>query len=156
VNAIPQPAWRLSPLHESQLGEVLDIERRAYAFPWTEGIFRDCLKAGYSAWALHERSGQRIIAYAFMTMAVGEAHILNLAVDPLCRRQGIARFLLGHLLQVARAAHCTVVLLEVRRSNKAAIRLYQGAGFQQIGTRRGYYPGHDQREDAFVLALDLE
>lgn len=155
LNAQPQPTWRLSPLHESQLGEVLDIERRAYAFPWTEGIFRDCLKAGYAAWALHERSGGPLLAYAFMTMAVGEAHILNLAVDPLCRRRGLARFLLGHLLQVARAAHSTIVLLEVRRSNKAAIRLYQGFGFQQIGTRRGYYPGHEQREDAFVLALDL-
>jgi ribosomal-protein-alanine N-acetyltransferase len=154
VNAVPKPAWRLAPLHESQLGEVLDIERRAYDFPWTEGIFRDCLKAGYSAWALQDRSG-RLLAYAFMTMAVGETHILNLAVDPQTRRQGIARFLLEHVLQLARAAHCTIVLLEVRRSNKAAIRLYQGAGFQQIGTRRGYYPGLEQREDAFVLALEL-
>ncbi len=154
MNAVPQPVWRLLPLHESQLDEVMDIEKRAYEFPWSEGIFRDCLKAGYSMWVLQER-GAPVTAYAVMTMAVGEAHILNLAVDPQCRREGLGRFVLGHLLTVARAANTTIVLLEVRRSNKAAIRLYQAFGFQQIGTRRGYYPGPEQREDAFVLALDL-
>ena len=154
MNAVPQPVWRLSPMHESQVDEVMEIERRAYEFPWTEGIFRDCLKAGYSMWVVRERGGP-VIAYAVMTMAVGEAHILNVAVDPQVRRRGLGRFALSHLLTVARAAHTTIVLLEVRRSNKAAIRLYQAFGFQQIGTRRGYYPGVDQREDAFVLALDL-
>jgi len=154
VNAVPQPAWRLAPMHESQLEEVMDIEKRAYEFPWSEGIFRDCLKSGYSMWVVLERGG-RTLGYAVMTMAVGEAHILNVAVDPQCRRAGMGRFVLSHLLEIARAAHTTIVLLEVRRSNKAAIRLYHGFGFQQIGTRRGYYPGLDQREDAFVLALDL-
>lgn len=154
MSAVLEPAWRLTPLHEDRLAQILDIEQRAYAFPWTEGIFRDCIKAGYSCWGVLDRSGA-LVAYAVMSMAVGEAHVLNLAVDPLLRRQGIARFLLSHLLQVARAAHSTIVLLEVRRSNKAAIRLYQGFGFAQIGTRRGYYPSHEQREDAFVLALDL-
>lgn len=154
MSAVLEPVWRLAPLHESNLPQVLDIEQRAYAFPWSEGIFRDCIKAGYSGWVVQERGGA-VMAYAVMSMAVGEAHVLNLAVDPTLRRQGIARFLLAHLLQVARAAHTTIVLLEVRRSNKAAIRLYQSFGFQQIGTRRGYYPGHEMREDAFVFALDL-
>lgn len=155
MSAVPASMWRLLPLSEDRLPEVLDIETRAYAFPWSEGIFRDCLKAGYSNWGVQSRAGT-LAAYAVMSMAVGEAHILNLAVDPLLRRQGLARFLLSHLIQVARAAHTTVMLLEVRRSNKAAIQLYHGFGFQQIGTRRNYYPGHDQREDAFVLALDLD
>lgn len=154
MSAVLEPTWRLAPLHEASLPSVLDIEQRAYAFPWSEGIFRDCLKAGYSSWGVQDRSGV-LVAYAVMSMAVGEAHVLNLAVDPTVRRQGIARFLLAHVLQVARAANSTIVLLEVRRSNKAAIRLYQAFGFQQIGTRRGYYPGHESREDAFVLALDL-
>lgn len=154
MNAVPEPVWRLAPLHDSQLEEVMDIEGRAYEFPWSEGIFRDCIKAGYSSWVVNERGGP-LVAYAVMTMAVGEAHILNLAVDPQRRRQGLGRLVLAHLLMVARAANSTIVLLEVRRSNKAALRLYQAYGFQQIGTRRGYYPGHDQREDAFVLALDL-
>ncbi|MGQ0620246.1 MAG: ribosomal protein S18-alanine N-acetyltransferase [Panacagrimonas sp.] len=154
MSAQPESFWRLAVLTEAQLPAVLDIEQRAYAFPWTEGIFLDCLKAGYSSWLLQDHGG-RILAYALMTMAVGEAHILNLAVDPMLRRQGLARFLLSHLLQIARAAHSTIVLLEVRRSNKAALKLYQGFGFRHIGTRKNYYPSHDQREDAYVLALDM-
>lgn len=155
MNALADTFWRLAPMQASDLPQVLEIERRAYAFPWSEGIFRDCLKAGYSAWTVQDRDGV-MLGYSMVSMAVGEAHILNLAVDPSRRREGLARFLLEHLLQIARAAHTTVVLLEVRRSNKAAIRLYQGFGFKQIGTRRNYYPGVEQREDAFVLALDLE
>lgn len=154
VSSPPPTLWRLAPMHDSHLPEVLQVEGLAYAFPWTEGIFRDCLKAGYSSWIVRDPE-DALRGYALMTMAVGEAHILNLAVDPQCRRQGLGRFLLTHLLTVAGAAHSTIVLLEVRRSNKAAIRLYQSAGFRHIGTRRGYYPGHEQREDAFVLALDL-
>ena len=155
MSAVPEAQWRLAPLHESTLAEVLDIENRAYEFPWTEGIFRDCIRAGYSGWMVRARNGA-VVGYAVMSMAVGEAHILNLAADPMLRRQGLGRFMLSHLLHVARAAHSTIVLLEVRRSNKAALRLYQAYGFRQIGTRRNYYPGHEQREDAFVLALDLE
>lgn len=154
IHPVSEAHTRLLPMHEAHLSQVLDIERRAYAFPWSEGIFRDCLRAGYSAWVLRD-AADAVLAYVVMSMAVGEAHILNLAVDPDRRREGLAREVLGRMLELARAAHCTIVLLEVRRSNKAALRLYQGFGFQQIGLRRNYYPGHEQREDAFVLSLDL-
>lgn len=155
VSEPPKAVWHLAPMQVDHLPEVMELERAAYPFPWTEGIFRDCLKTGYAAWIVRDPAGV-LRGYALLTMAVGEAHVLNLAVDPQCRRQGLGRFLLLHLLTVARAAHCTIVLLEVRRSNKGAIRLYQSAGFRHIGTRRGYYPSHERREDAFVLALDLE
>ena len=155
MNALAKTLWRLAPMHDAHLAQVMELEQLIYPFPWTEGIFRDCLKAGYASWVVHDGPGA-LRGYALMTMAVGEAHVLNLAVDPQYRRQGLGRYLLLHLLQQARDAHCTLVLLEVRRSNKSAIRLYQGAGFRQIGTRRNYYPGHAQREDAFVLALDLD
>lgn len=154
LDAGTDASWQLAPLDASHLPAVMAIELRAYDFPWTLGIFRDCLKAGYSGWLVRDRDGS-LLAYAVMTMAVGEAHILNLAVDPGLRRQGLGHFLLTHLLGLARAALCTIVLLEVRRSNKAALHLYQRAGFQQVGMRRHYYPGLTQREDAFVLALDL-
>jgi ribosomal-protein-alanine N-acetyltransferase len=154
VNALAESLWRLLPVSAEDIPEILGVETRAYEFPWTEGIFRDCLKAGYSAWAVRGAGGD-LQAYAFMTMAVGEAHVLNLCVEPSLRRQGLARFLLMHLLRVARAANVTLVLLEVRRSNKAAIRLYQDFGFQNIGLRKNYYPARDGREDAFVFALDL-
>ena len=155
MSAQLQPQWRIRPLHPSQLPEVMLIERRAYPFPWTEGIFLDCFKAGYSSWALVDAAG-RIGGYAFMSMAVGEAHVLNLCVDPELQRRGLGRRLLEHLLRVARAANSTIVLLEVRKSNKSAIALYESQGFKRFGVRRNYYPAEGGREDALVLGFDVD
>ena len=154
MSAQPQDIWRLYPMHPAHLPQVMEIERAAYTHPWTEGIFNDCLRVGYSAWVVTNTLGE-VQAYALMSMAVGEAHILNICVAPEQQRLGLATFLMKHLLMVARAAGLTLMLLEVRKSNKAAQRLYDAFGFKKIGERRGYYPAVDGREDALVLALEL-
>lgn len=136
------------------LARVLDVEKRAYPFPWTEGIFRDCLRVGYSAWLVEDADGE-LLAYALMSMAAGEAHILNLCVEPARQREGLGRFLLDHLMRIARAAHVNLVLLEVRRSNRGARRLYESAGYRTLGVRKGYYPSAEGREDALVLGYEL-
>ncbi len=154
MSAQLQPQWRLLPMHPAHLPQVLEIEVRAYPFPWTEGILKDCLKAGYSSWVVTNTLGE-VLAYSFMSMAVGEAHILNICVDPRQQRQGLGLFLMQHLTTLARAANCTIVLLEVRKSNKGAFKLYDSLGFQRLGVRKNYYPAHDGREDAIVLGLEL-
>jgi ribosomal-protein-alanine N-acetyltransferase len=154
VSAVPQSLWRLQPMQAADIRNVLAIERRAYPFPWTEGIFEDCLRVGYSAWVVTEVSGE-VLAYGLMSMAAGEAHILNLCVAPERQRQGLARYLLEHLLEVARAAGVALLLLEVRESNVAAQRLYETFHFRRLGQRKAYYPAHHGREDALVLGLDL-
>lgn len=154
MSAQPQELWQLQVMHAVHLPEILHIEKRAYPFPWTEGIFTDCLKVGYSSWIVCSPRGE-ILAYALMSMAVGEAHILNLCVAPEYQGQGLARFMMDHLLQITRTANMTIVLLEVRKSNKAAIRLYEGYGFERMGLRKGYYPAHEGREDALVLGLQI-
>jgi ribosomal-protein-alanine N-acetyltransferase len=148
------PVWQLLPMEASQLPRIVDIERRAYEFPWSENIFRDCLKAGYSGWVAVDGDGA-IAGYAVTSMAVGEMHVLNLCVDPAYQRSGLGRRLLEHLLTLAFAANATIVLLEVRKSNKAAIALYEKYGFKRLGVRKGYYPAHNGREDALVLAFDI-
>ena len=145
---------RVLPMHVSHLPQVLEIEQRAYPFPWSEGIFKDCLKTGYSSWVVTNLR-QEILGYALMSMAVGEAHVLNLCVDPALQRQGLGRYLLQFLISLARAAHCTIVLLEVRKSNKPAIRLYEQQGFARLGLRKAYYPAADGREDAIVLGYEI-
>lgn len=141
-------------MHVSQLPQILEIERRAYPFPWTETIFRDCLRAGYSAWVLIDVSSN-IAGYAFMSMALDEAHVLNICVDPDHQRCGFGFKLLKHLLKLARTAQATIVLLEVRKSNKPAQKLYESMGFQRLGVRKNYYPAQDGREDALVLGYDI-
>ena len=154
VSAQPEQLWNLRPMDVASLSQVVDIERRAYAFPWTEGIFRDCLNVGYSAWVVASPADE-VLAYAVMSMAVGEAHVLNLCVEPAYHQQGLGRFLLTHLQQLARSAGMDIMLLEVRKSNAAAIALYQGMGFHKLGVRKAYYPARDGSEDALLLGYTL-
>lgn len=133
---------------------MLAIEQRAYPFSWSAEIFLDCLNAGYKAWAMLDPSGT-LLGYAFMSMAVGEGHVLNLCIDPDRQGEGLGRALMRYLLEQASAERLTIVLLEVRKSNHIALRLYQSLGFARVGIRRGYYPATGGREDAHVLALDI-
>ncbi len=154
MSAQPQAMWRLYPMQAAHLPQMLEIEQSAYEFPWTLGVFNDCLRVGYSAWVVTDTVGQ-VLGYALMSMAVGEAHILNICVAPEQQRRGLASFLMRHLLMVARAAGVNLMLLEVRKSNTAAYQMYERFGFRRLGERKAYYPARDGREDAYVLGLDL-
>jgi ribosomal-protein-alanine N-acetyltransferase len=147
------PEVVVRPMMEMDLAEVAAIEQKSYAFPWSENIFRDCLRVGYTCRAL-DLAGQ-IIGYGVMSLGAGEAHILNLCIREEYRIVGFGRRLLEHLLERAAASGIGEAFLEVRPSNLAAIRLYQRLGFEQIGIRRGYYQAPDGREDAIVLKLNL-
>ncbi len=125
----------------------------AYQFPWSEGIFRDCLRVGYLCRVVE--IGAAVAGYGIMSMGAGEAHILNLCVRTDLRSRGIGRQVLDYLLERARGAGMLDAFLEVRPTNVAAIRLYQAAGFEQVGVRRGYYQAAGGREDAAVLKLGL-
>lgn len=147
------PEVTIRPMMEMDLPDVAGIEQRSYAYPWSENIFRDCLRVGYTCRAL-EMTGQ-IIGYGVMSLGAGEAHILNVCVREEFRSVGFGRRLLDNLLERAAAAGVIEAFLEVRPSNLAAIRLYQSLGFEQIGIRRGYYQAPDGREDAIVLKREL-
>lgn len=135
---------------EEDISEVIGIEQRAYGFPWSEGIFRDCLRVGYHCRVL-EINGQ-IQAYGVISIAAGESHILNICVRPELRRQGLGRRLLDYLMDEARGFGAETMLLEVRVSNAAAIHMYRQAGFNEIGSRPNYYPVKGGREDALLMA----
>lgn len=147
------PAPALRPMREDDLSAVMAIELRAYAFPWTEGIFRDCLRADYPSWVLHVDG--RIVGYFLLSIAAGEAHVLNVCVDPALQGQGHGRRLVKSLLHIARGRAAQRVFLEVRPSNRGAIALYFDEGFNEIGRRPRYYPSKDGREDALVMAMEL-
>jgi len=147
------PQVTVRPMLDADVAPVIQIERASYQFPWSEGIFRDCLRVGYVCRVvmLHDA----VVAYGVMSTGAGEAHILNLCVDAPARCRGIGRLLLGYLLDRAAAAGMAEAYLEVRPSNTAAIRLYQALGFEQVGVRRGYYQAVGGREDAAVLKRAL-
>jgi len=129
------------------------IERGSYQFPWSEGIFRDCLRVGYVCRVV--TVARQVMAYGVMSFGAGEAHILNLCVSEMYRCRGVGRRLLGSLIERAAVAGMADAFLEVRPSNTAAIRLYLALGFEQAGMRRGYYQAANGREDAAVLRRAL-
>lgn len=138
--------------HED-LPQVADIERRSYDFPWTQGVFRDCLLADYVCLVLAAEG--RVLGYGILSVAAGEAHVLNLCVDPEYRHFGYGERVLNEMLVRARVAGVEQVFLEVRPSNKGAMALYKKKGFHQVAQRLAYYQAHRGREDAAVLALKL-
>lgn len=143
----------LRAMREDDLDEVVAIEQRAYPFPWTRGIFRDCLRAGYPAWLVEEAGV--IAGYGVLSVAADEAHILNVCTAPEAQGRGHGRRLLRALVQLARGHGAQRLFLEVRPSNPQAIALYHAEGFNEIGRRPRYYPAKDGREDAIVMAMEL-
>ena len=139
----------IRPMHELDVPAIVVIERAAYQFPWSEGIFRDCLRVGYVCRVI--QAGGDMAGYGIMSTGAGEAHILNVCVADEYRGRGLARRVLAYLLDRARAAGMHEAFLEVRLSNITAARLYHSMGFEQVGVRRGYYQATVGREDAAVL-----
>jgi ribosomal-protein-alanine N-acetyltransferase len=137
----------------TDLKQVIDIETQVYKYPWTRGIFRDCLRVGYSCWVI--TNDISIIGYGIVMLAAGEAHILNLCIKPECQKKGLGRKMLHHLVNQARIISTDMILLEVRRSNQLAIDLYLSEGFHELGVRNAYYPSEEGREDAIILAKYL-
>ncbi|MDD2723050.1 MAG: ribosomal protein S18-alanine N-acetyltransferase [Methylovulum sp.] len=144
--------FRIRRMTNADLPQVLAIERKNYPFPWEEDIFEDCLKGSYSCWVCEELD--RVLGYCLLTIGAGEAHILNISVDPAEQKQGIGRKMLKHLIDASRG-RAETIFLEVRPSNIVAIALYEDMGFNEIGIRKGYYPAENGREDAIMLALHL-
>lgn len=147
------PELVIRAMRGSDVSDVVAIERGSYQFPWSEGIFRDCLRVGYVCRVV--TVSRQVMAYGVMSFGAGEAHILNLCVGEAYRCRGIGRQLLNSLLERAGAAGMADAYLEVRPSNTTAIRLYLALGFEQVGMRRGYYQAANGREDAAVLRRAL-
>ena len=135
------------------LDAVAALEEQISPGPWTRGIFRDCLLAGYDAWV--STADDRLLSFGVLSVGAAEAHVLNLGVDPAYRRRGHGRKMLYQLLTRARQLGAERAFLEVRVSNRGAQELYHQFGFHEIGVRLQYYRNKEGREDALVLSLAL-
>lgn len=168
--AAPYPAGeayrqpQLRPLAVGDLDAVVQIEQRAYAFPWSRGNFTDSLAAGYLAQLLVQpdtsacgvRTAAMPLGYYLAMPGVDEMHLLNITVAPEHEHRGHARHMLRHLMAASLEGGARTLWLEVRESNDRARRLYERWGFQAVGLRKGYYPApQGQREHAIVMSLPL-
>ena len=142
------------PMLMEDITDVMDIENQVYPFPWTDGIFRDCMRVGYLCWIYRDEG--ELKAYGVMSIGVGEAHMLTICVKPEAQGQGYGRMMMQHLLDVASKRHADKAFLEVRPTNEVAIGLYRSMGFKDVGLRKNYYPAENGREDALVMVLELK
>lgn len=143
----------IRPMRESDLDQVIRIERQIFLFPWSLANFADSLKAGYLCQVMEENL--TILGYSILMIGPDESHILTLGINPDWQRRGLGEKMLHYLIDLSAEHGAKSVLLDVRESNQGAARLYRQLGFEQIGRRKGYYPAMCGREDALVMQLRL-
>jgi [ribosomal protein S18]-alanine N-acetyltransferase len=136
------------------LDDVVRIECDVHAHPWTRGNFADSVESGDHCWIVVD--GSEIVAYGVLTVAAGEAHLLNLSVAREWQRRGLGSHMTRFLMKLARDHGAQALFLEVRPSNAAARALYSRSGFAEVGRRRDYYPAGEGREDAVLMQVNLE
>jgi ribosomal-protein-alanine N-acetyltransferase len=144
---------RIRAMRHEDVPAVLEVERASYRFPWSDGIFRDCIRVGYLCRVI-ELDGV-VVGYGVLSQGAGEAHVLNVCIREDMRCGGLGRRLMEELLEHAREAGMQHAYLEVRPSNPAARQLYESMGFERVGLRKAYYQAPGGREDALVYRLAL-
>ena len=142
-------------MRHDDLEPVLTNETRAYAFPWTRGMFEDCLRSTPPYDCQVGIRGGSIVAHGILSVGAGESHLLNVCVQRDLQGAGLGREMLGHLVRRAEGLGAGQMFLEVRPSNRVAVALYESFGFEKIGVRKDYYPSALGREDALVYGLAL-
>jgi len=148
-----KPELSFRRMEIGDIDAVMVVEKQVYQYPWTEGIFNDCIRVGYECWLAESDEG--IVAHAVSSVAAGESHILNISVGPRFQGQGIGKAFIEFLVDIAKNKQANVIMLEVRPSNVAAINCYNATGFNEIGCRKDYYPATEGREDALLYARHI-
>ena len=145
---------QIAKMTDHDIREVMAVERWVFTTPWTESMFKQEVRGVFNSRAVTARLGQRLVGYRIAWFIEDEVHLVNIAVHPDFQSRGVGSRLLTHLLEEALTADKRIVTLEVRESNASAQRFYRSFHFHTIGIRKGYYS--DNREDALLMALDLE
>lgn len=141
---------RWVPLAEEYLRSIAAIEAEEQGAPWSEQAFRNELTNAVSLFRVGLLNGQ-VVAYGGLWLVVDEAHVTTVLVASDQRRKGLGRALMNELLTEAKKRGMSCSTLEVRKSNTAAIALYEDLGYVRAAVRKRYYP--DNQEDAVVMWL---
>ena len=141
----------LLPLTEELLPQVLELEKVCFSLPWSRDAFLPELTDPACCWLAALDAGA-VVGYAGMQTVLDEGYISNIAVSPAHRKQGLGMALVDALQREGRRRRLSFLTLEVRVGNAEARRLYERAGFREVGLRPGYY--EKPREDALLMTYD--
>ena len=141
---------KIVPMAAEHLDRLEQLERMCFSRPWSKKMLAEELDNQCAAFLVAvEPETEKAVGYAGLLVVADEGYITNVAVDPSCRRQGVAAQLLQVFDNFAKGNHLAFLTLELRPSNAAAIALYEGFGFREVGRRRNYYDL--PKEDALIL-----
>ncbi len=140
-------------MDKTHVAGVAALEKQCFSTPWSEASVASELSNPLSLWIV-ATDGEKVIGYVGSQSVMGEADMMNLAVDPACRRQGIGQELVMELIRCLKRADVHSLTLEVRTSNAGAISLYDRMSFVQVGRRPNYYS--NPKEDALILRKEWE
>ena len=143
----------INPMKEDHVAQVAALERQCFADPWSEGSIASELDNPLSLWLVAEQDGA-VCGYVGSQTVLDETDMMNIAVHPDCRRQGIAAALIEELVSRLKERGSHILRLEVRESNTPAIALYNSMGFTQLGIRKNYY--RNPKENALILGKEWE
>lgn len=141
----------IRPMKPADVPEAAAMERQYFGEPWSEQGFLDALQSGHALF-LAAQQGEELVGYCGAYLSFDEGEITNVAVREDCRGKGIGRKLLEELQSRTRAQGVRTLILEVRVSNREAIRLYGHCGFRDCGLRQNFY--RNPQEDARLMKLD--
>ena len=144
--------YEIVPMDRSHVDQVASLERECFSMPWNERMLEDDLYNDNACFIVAEDDEGNVIGYAGLNTVLDEGYINNIAVEDAARRHGVASALLDVFCRFA-AVNLAFLTLEVRKSNAAAIALYEKYGFQQVGLRKGFY--QHPREDAIIMTREF-
>mgnify|MGYP005644146441 FL=1 len=145
--------YNFLPMDINYLTKVYELELESYDFPWTKEILRDCILYKYDSFVVVLNNN--LVGYIISKITYPETHILNLTVKKNFRKNGIGKALIELIISDARLRNSENIILEVRANNSDAQSLYKKLNFEVIGTRKDYYESKNDKEDAYVLNLNL-
>lgn len=142
-----------SPLSVKNYQAAFEIQCQSHLFPWSEKTFSDCLDSNY--FAVQLKNSAEVQGFYIGLKILDEATLMDIAVAPKWRGQGLGQQLLTEFLLHCRRLDTADVWLEVRASNQSAIRLYEKSQFEVIDVRKNYYPTLEGKENALVMKKSL-
>ena len=140
-------------MNASHVDAIAELEKRCFSDPWSVNSITSELNNPLSLW-LVAMDGETVAGYVGSQSVLGWADMMNIAVAPEYRRQGVGEMLILELIRQLEAEKVTCLTLEVRASNEPAIGLYEKLGFVQVGLRPNYY--HNPKEDALILRKEWQ
>ena len=143
----------IRPMDQTHIAQIAELEKICFSDPWSEASIASELSNPLSCW-LVAVEGERLAGYIGSQTVMGESDMMNVAVAPDYRRQGVGEKLILTLVDILKAQGSHWLMLEVRQSNAPARALYEKLGFAEVGRRKNYYS--KPREDALILRKEWE